>query len=135
MIARWPGRVAAGKESSAPWYFADFMPTAAGLAGLKPPSCDGRDVLPLLTGKQSDLPTRFLYWESPGKLLEQAVRFSRWKGYRAGLDGALELYDLSNDPSEKRNVAAVHPQVVAQIGEYLRTVRTESPNWPTRKLP
>jgi arylsulfatase A-like enzyme len=98
MIARWPRRVPAGKESSAPWYFADFMPTAAGLAGLTPPSCDGRDVLPLLTGRQSEFPTRILYWESPGKQLEQAVRFDRWRGYCAGLDGALELYDLASDP-------------------------------------
>ncbi len=132
MIARWPGRVPAGKESSAPWYFADFLPTAAGLAGFKPPSSDGRDVLPLLTGKQADLPARFLYWESPGKRFEQAVRFGRWKGYRAGLDGVLELYDLANDPSEKQNVAEAHVQVVAQISEYLKSARAESPNWPTR---
>jgi arylsulfatase A-like enzyme len=131
MIARWPGKVPAGKECRAPMYFADFMPTALGLAGLRPPSCDGQDVLPLLTGKQADLPARFLYWESPGKRFEQAVRFGRWKGYRVGLDGALELYDLINDPSEKRNIAGANPEVVAQIRKYLEGARTESPNWPT----
>jgi len=131
MIVRWPGRVPAGREDGTPWYFADVMPTLAGLAGAKAPPCDGIDVSPLLLGKQKGLPERFLYWESPGNKFEQAVRFGRWKGHRVGLGSPLELYDLANDPSEKQDVAAAHPEVVARILAYLRSARTESPNWPS----
>ena len=36
MIARWPGHIQAGATSRAPWYFADFLPTAAALGGAEP---------------------------------------------------------------------------------------------------
>jgi hypothetical protein len=44
----------------------------------------------------------------------------------------LELYDLKTDPSESRNVAAAQPAVVAKIESYLKTARTESPEWPVK---
>ena len=37
MIARWPGRIAAGAESDFAWAFQDFLPTAAELAGAPAP--------------------------------------------------------------------------------------------------
>ncbi|NWG13990.1 MAG: sulfatase-like hydrolase/transferase [Acidobacteria bacterium] len=133
MIARWPGTVPSGTVSDVPWYFADFMPTAAGLSGVEIPACDGIDVSPFLTRKREELSERFLNWEYPGKTFQQAVRFGKWKAYCTGLNGPLTLYDLEVDPSERRDVSAVHPRVLARIGEYLRDARTESANWPTRK--
>ncbi len=41
MIARWPGRIAAGQVSQVPWAFWDFLPTCAELACVPPP--DGLD--------------------------------------------------------------------------------------------
>ena len=38
MIARWPGRIAAGSTNDLPCYFADFLPTAAEFAGMKAPA-------------------------------------------------------------------------------------------------
>ena len=60
MIVRWPGRVPAGKvNESEAWYFADFLPTAAELAGTAiPPKLDGISVLPTLLGKEQDLTNR-----------------------------------------------------------------------------
>ncbi|NWG12221.1 MAG: arylsulfatase [Acidobacteria bacterium] len=133
MIARWPGTVPAGRVCHVPWYFADFVPTAAGLAGVEIPACDGIDVSPVLTGKRRAPSDRFLYWEYPGKTFQQAVRFGKWKAHRTGLNGPLTLYDLEVDPSETTDVSAAHPSVLARIGEYLEDARTESPNWPTRK--
>ncbi len=132
MIARWPGHVPIGKTSDAVWYFADFLPTAAALAGARAPSkVDGISVLPTLLGERQDLSDRFLYWEFPRSGLPQAVRWRNWKAVRLARDREIELYDLAKDPSERQNVAAQHPQVVAAIEDYLRTARTESPNWPT----
>lgn len=47
----------------------------------------------------------------------------------------MELYNLAEDLSEKRNVAAQNPRVVVRIEAYLKTARTESPNWPTETKP
>jgi len=134
MIARWPGKIPAGTISDAAWYFADFLPTAAELAGARLPSnIDGVTVLPTLLGNKQNLSDRFLYWEFPRHGLQQAVRWRNWKAVRLASGEKLELYDLAKDQSEKRNVAAQHPEVIARIEAYLRTAHIESPNWPTPK--
>jgi len=135
MIARWPGRIPAGKTSDFPWAFWDFLPTAAELAGVKPPAeIDGMSVLPALLGKPQK-PHAFLYWELPrynGKTGEffketpmQAVRMGEWKAVRPKPNAPLELYNLKEDIGETKNVAAQNPKVLARIEEYLKTARTE----------
>jgi len=149
MIVRWPKRVAAGRVDNTPWYFADFVPTAAAIAGTKPPAnIDGVSVLPLLRGGR--LPARTLYWEQQGfdgkarrlreGTLAQAVRMGSWKAIRNKPGEPLELYDLKTDPAEERNIAAKHPEVVAKVEAFLLTARTTprphdngNPEWTNRK--
>jgi hypothetical protein len=52
---------------------------------------------------------------------------------RKSLDSPLELYDLKNDLGEQNDVAVKHPGVVKKIEDYLKTARTESQLWPTKK--
>jgi len=131
MIVRWPGRVAAGSVSDVPWAFWDFLPTAAELAGAKPPpGMDGVSVLPVLLGKSGAPKREYFYWESHQKAFHQAVRVEDWKGVRHGLTGALELYDLAADVGEKHNVAAQHPAVVARLTALLDAARTENAEYP-----
>ena len=131
MIVRWPDRVPAGRVSPEPWMFVDFLPTAAALAGAAvPPGLDGRSVLPLLLGARAAPGEREYYWELPQKRLHQAVRVGRWKGVRLGLDQPIELYDLSRDESERHDVAAQNPEVVARLTRILDGARTPSPHWP-----
>jgi arylsulfatase A-like enzyme len=130
MIVSWPGKVAA--NSGAVWYFADFLPTAAALAGVSPPEhIDGKNVLPMLLGKKTLLHERFLYWEhhSGGKF-HQAVRRSYWKGVRHGLDQPLELYNLESDSFERQDISEKHPEIVSFFEDYLKTARVPSPHWP-----
>ena len=131
MIVRWPGNVPAGKTSNAPWYFADVMPTLAEIAGVTPPAnIDGMNVLPLLLGKKQRTDDRFLYWEFPTGKFQQAVRWRNYKAVRAAPGKPLELYDLSRDIEEKNDIAKDNPDVITKIEAYLKTARTESPNWP-----
>jgi len=131
MIVRWPGRIPAGKERDLAWYFADFLPTAADLINVEPPSnIDGISVLPTLFGQEQNLEDRFLYWEHFGGGFRQAVRTGDWKAVRPGLDKPLELFNLATDPGEKHNVAEQRPDVVKRIEAYLETARTESEYWP-----
>jgi arylsulfatase A-like enzyme len=56
----------------------------------------------------------------------------RWKAVRLAKDAPLELYDLTADPREQRNVRDAHPDVVKNIDLYLRTARTDSSQWPIK---
>ena len=131
MICRMPGTVPAGKVSAASWYFADVLPTLAELAGVPAPGdVDGISVAPLLTGKAETLPDRFLYWERLKKDFGQAARWRSYKAIRTWDTGATALYDLSNDPGEKTNIAASHPDLVARFEAAMRESHRDSPHYP-----
>jgi arylsulfatase A-like enzyme len=133
MIVRWPGRIKAGTVSDQVWHFCDFLPTAAAIAGVRPPSgLDGISFLPTLLGEKQTNQHEYLYWEFHEGGSKQAVRMGDWKGVRLGPDQPLELYNLKTDLGETNNVAARQPEIVAKIEEYLKTARTESDRWPLR---
>lgn len=130
MIVRWPGHVTAGAVSDQVWAFWDFLPTAAELAGVKPPQdVDGISVVPTLLGKQQKT-HEFLYWEFFERGFQQAVRYDKWKAIRLKQGQPLALYDVTKDLAEEHDVAAEHPDVIAKIETYLETARTESEYWP-----
>lgn len=137
MLARWPGRVAAGSVSAMPWSFQDVLPTLAELAEARgiAPNVDGVSIAPTLLGKKQDA-DRPLYWEQfSAQRFQQAVRMGRWKAIRQGLEGPLELFDLENDIGETRDVAPAHPGVVKRILDYLANCRTDSPEYPVERPP
>ncbi len=129
MAVRWPNRVPKGIESNFIWDMRDFFPTACDIAGAKiPKGLSGQSILKTLQGgKQKE--RKFNYWEihSP---FQQAVRMGNWKAIRFGTKESLELYNLSNDPSEKQNVANKNPKIVKEIEVFLETARVPSPYFP-----
>jgi arylsulfatase A-like enzyme len=140
LIVRLPGLVTAGSTSDhvcANW---DLLPTIAEIAGAAPPKeTDGISIYPTLAGEkragrrqpQHD----FLYWEFHERGFQQAARMGKWKGILLRYGGELELYDLEKDLGEETNVAADHPQVVAKIESFLKTARSENPDWPIKSRP
>jgi arylsulfatase A-like enzyme len=111
--------------------FWDFVPTAIEIAGSnQPKNLDGISILPTLTGKGKQPTHEFLYWEFHERGSQFAVRMGNWKAIRQRLGDPLELYDIVKDIHEDKNVAAEHPEVIAKIEAYLKTARTEDPNWP-----
>lgn len=131
-IANWPAQIPAAKISDFSSAFWDFLPTAAELTGtrLAKPT-DGISLVPVLTGKGIQKEHDFLYWEFHEGGTKQAVRMGKWKAVRFGTKEPLELYDLSTDIHEDRNVAAQHPEIVAKIEAYLKSARSESKIWKT----
>ena len=130
-LACWPNNIPVGATNDAPFYFADYMPMLADFAGAAvPPNIDGIDVAPLFLGGAKQMPERFLYWEFYERGFEQAVQWGQWKAVRHKPGGPLELYKLPDDIGEKNNVAAQNPEVAAKIEDYLKTARTDSPEFP-----
>jgi arylsulfatase A-like enzyme len=135
MIARWPGRIQAGRTSDLPWAGWDLMATLADLAGAEAPShSDGISVAPTLLGKPDrQQPREALYWEyHQGK--QQAVRMGKWKGVRfGGTKEPIELYDLNLDIGETTDIAATHPDIVEKIRHIMTAAREGSEHtklWP-----
>ena len=90
----------------------DVLPTVAALAGAAGgPSVDGEDVSELLRGGArggaSDRP--FLYYAGDGPLA--GIRRGRWKL----LLESGELYDVEQDVSESRDLAAENGALVAEL--------------------
>ncbi len=129
-LVRWPGRVAAGTVSDLPWYFADFLPTVADLAGFAvPQGVDGVSIVPELLGEGTVDRERLMYWGgTPGRA--EAVRWGSWKAVREKPSEPLELFDLGTDPGEQRDVAAEHPEIAQRARDYLATAIIPLPGQP-----
>lgn len=136
MIARWPGTIRPGTETDHVSAFWDVLPTVAEIAGVTPPPAgDGVSFVPALTGGDQRQ-HEFLYWEfHEGRASKQAVRMGKWKAVRLRPSAPLELYDLSVDIGEQRNIADRHPDILQTIEHSLSTARTESAIWPLRDNP
>jgi arylsulfatase A-like enzyme len=104
------------------------MATLAELAGVACPAhSDGISLAPTLLGRPERQQAReYLYWEyHMGK--QQAVRLGSWKGVRfGGTKEPIELYDLTADLGEARNVADEHPDIVARITAIMEQARANS---------
>ncbi len=134
LLARWPGKIKPGQTNDEICAFWDFLPTAAELAGAKPPAnLDGISIAPTLLGRPQTNHHDFLYWEFHERGFQQAGRMNDWKAVRPQASEPLELYNLKTDIGEKTNVAAEHSDIVKKMDTLLKGARTESPDWPIRK--
>lgn len=133
MIAWCPGLVPAGAVSGHVGYFGDWFATAAELAGA--PSPEGLDSIsfaPTLLGRLAEQKAHeFLYWEfHEGGFQQAALYQGRWKGLRrGGPDAPIRLHDLQHDTAERTNVAAAHPEITTRLDAFLKTARSDSPDW------
>ena len=113
-MARWPGKIAPRTTSDHLGYFPDLLPTLAELSGAKVPAgVDGISIAPTLIGRAAAQKQHaYLYWEFVGWT---AVRQGNWRAVKPARATAWELYDLSTDPAESKDVAAANPAVLARL--------------------
>lgn len=150
LLAWGPGRVAAGTETSRQTPLTDVLPTLTELAGARTPDhLDGLSLAGLVGGVRAPGDHRHLYWyrndpfatptsqaADGGRGLQacEAVRRGDWKAVRfaPGRDRTVpdhrwdvELYNLRDDPGERQDVAAEHPETVARLVNLMHGSWTE----------
>jgi N-acetylglucosamine-6-sulfatase len=135
MVARAPGLLPAGTRIEAVIANIDVAPTMLDVAGLQVPAgLDGRSVVPLARNASAPWREELLYeyyWERnfPQTPTIHALRGSRYKYIRPhGVWDLDELYDLSTDPQEMRNLAIdpAHAQTVRQMNTRLFEIVQET---------
>jgi arylsulfatase A-like enzyme len=136
LIVAWPGVIEAGSKCSVPVISTDFYPTILDLAGLPllpQQHVDGRSLAALLK-QTGSLEREALYWHEPNYVGPGhpdparpcgVVRKGRWKLIESLETDRVELYDLANDLAESQNVAAEHPERVAELKQLLAAMRRE----------
>jgi arylsulfatase A-like enzyme len=128
-IASWPGTIERGRVSDHVSAFWDVLPTFSDLAGFETPKCDGISFLPELLGEEQESHS-LLYWEFHERGGKQAILSDPWKAVRLEVgqnpQGALELYNLVEDPKEEHNVADAYPELVEKFARMMEEERIPS---------
>jgi len=116
LVAAGAGVAKPGTSCDVPVASVDFYPTLLELAGGKPAAgqtLDGASLVPLLRGGKT-LPRERLFWHFPcyvGRATpSSAVREGTFKLIEFFEDGGhVELYNLRDDPGERRDLASLEP--------------------------
>ncbi len=119
LIVHWPaGGIGQGTVVRSPYQLTDVLPTLLEatqltypqhINGRTIPACEGCSFLPALRGDQPIAHT--LFWEHTGNA---AIRRDRWK-LVCEYPKPWELYDMTTDRAETRDLAAQHPDLVREL--------------------
>jgi arylsulfatase A-like enzyme len=146
-IARWTGKVPAGRTSDEVICLTDLLATAASLVGARLPDDAGEDsfdLTPVLFGKQLDRPLRdvTIHQSGDGTL---AIRHGPWRlcpalgshGFSLPRDVVArqgeapgELFHLGRDLGETTNLWLQEPEVVRRLTALLRKVQADGRSRP-----
>jgi arylsulfatase A-like enzyme len=119
---QWKGTIPAGQTYDKPVIQLDILPTCLAVAGspVDPAwKLDGVDLLPYLTGKETGTPHETLYWRFGP---QRAIRHGDYKLVVGnGGSGQPELYDLSADLGEQKDLASEQPEKVRELEALYKT--------------
>ncbi len=124
-IARWPGKISAGKISNHISIQYDLMATLSEITGVKVLINDGVSFLPTLLGNDKFQQKHdYLYFEFPEKSGQVAIRMGNWKGVKSNMkknkNAQWEIYNLETDVNETTDIAANHPELAKQFEAILK---------------
>ncbi|TMM56777.1 arylsulfatase [Maribacter algarum] len=139
MIASWPDKIKAGTKSDHISAHYDMLATFGDVAGYEnTETSDGISILPAMLSDETQKGHDFLYWEFPSYGGQVAIRMGDWKVVRQNLkndkEPTLELYNLKDDPTETKNIAALHPEVLEKAAEIFKAER-EIPELENFEIP
>ena len=149
-LIKWPGVTQPGRVSDALVSQIDLMATLAAALGYELPADaaeDSHDLLPLLKGEVESVRCTHIHNTSAGRY---AIRHGDWllvdskdgyvsrrdaawearHGYPPDDDSPVELYNLKTDLAQKQNIAAAHPEKVAELQTLLKQIREQGHSAP-----
>lgn len=141
-IVRWPGVVKPGTVCEIPVISTDCYPTLLQAAGLQLDAetrLDGENIVPLMQ-QSGNIQRESIYFHYPNyafhkkNRLASAIRTRNYKLIKRYDDDSLELYDLTADIGETRNLAVELPEVTERMQIDLEAwLKETGAQLPTRK--
>ncbi len=131
-VISWPTKLPQGEVRDQMATGCDWYPTLAALAQIELPrvKLDGKDISGILTDPKADSPHSYFYWQMGANRnkAQWVVRQGDWKllgncrdtsekGELTKEDKKLFLANLKEDPSESKNLAKAHPEIIKQLLE------------------
>jgi len=139
-IARWPGRIAAGRVSNEMLHVTDLFTTLARLAGAQVPAdrpIDGIDQLPFLLGeRERSAREGFLFY------IKNDLRAVKWRDWKLHFywepevnegKGKLEspyLFNVTRDPKEEMDVLVYNTWVMGPVLRMVQAFQASCAKWP-----
>jgi arylsulfatase A-like enzyme len=119
VVLAGPG-VPAGRTVDAFAYLHDLFPTLGDLAGVAgPEGSEGLSLVPVLEGRE---PTRRADLLTAYRDVQRAIRDDRWKLIAYPRINKVQLFDLRDDPDERRDLAA-DPASAAEVDRLAALLR------------
>ena len=130
-LLEWPGHAQPGRAVDMPCTTLDYLPTIQEALRYKMPDdrpIDGMSLLPVINGNMTKRPEPIPFWfTKPSKrkmhnsptlaLVDNNLKFLT----NLSKDGNEDmLFDLSNDPGERHNIIAKHPEKAAGMRAHLK---------------
>ena len=144
-IARWPGKIAAGKVDKTSMISAvDLLPTFCEIADAELPTKyepDGISQVSAFLGEQQAARSKPLFWKmksawpirnsKPYHWVSYAVVHENWKLMTNSDSTYSELYDMTADPLEKNDLSTANKEVVEQLLGKIEDWKTTLPSAPS----
>jgi arylsulfatase A-like enzyme len=145
LCVRWPEKVKPGTKCDVPVIGIDFYPTFLAAAGAEIPKgkvLDGVNLMPLLS-QSGTIAKRALYFHFPIYLQAydgirdeshdlffrtrpgSVVIYGNWKLHEYFENGDLELFNLSEDIGERKNIASKMPEKAQELYAMMKNWRTK----------
>ncbi len=135
LIVKWPGITPADRACDSMLYNVDLPPTLCDLLGAQiPEDWDGVSFAPQLRGEPG-IERDYLVWQHALYTVQRAVRTRSHlmirtydaKGYAFE---PVELYDMTRDPYQSRNISEQEPQIVQECEGLMEQWVTEQKSKP-----
>lgn len=135
-IARWPGKIPAGKKTNIPSMNIDLLPSILNIIGIPLPQdriIDGKSIAGILQKPETSEPIPrplFYFWNKDIK----AIREDQWKfhvKHRSDISRYVfmkyepSLYDLVKDPNESYDQTLHHPEKAKELDEKIAQMEKE----------